>query len=592
MAGGQSCTYIGTEYERPFQGQTKKLAAKVEYFDIEAIMELLDRLIKDYNSWTFEQQEDWSEDEKQELKRLMLTAFTTFRSLFCDRIEFESPRAAEDFLRDSYHGSGEDALASFGEWCEELLEEKEADEDDHIEYLDADTQNELLAQLNPLVSGTSRFEAPALWPLVRKVRIGIEGPRILEYIVLVDLPGLDDTNQIRVNTSYDTMRSCDTIWVVTKIARAITDTTVDYLLMRYGRSFKMVVICTGTDENIDPGLATHLESEGQSIGDHWTLLGREKHLRKLLKRLPKNIKTREMKLDGRGKRRGSKKQKPLTEKAKINFNMKIAQLEAEQKSAEEDLPGVAQERFELLVDARNSNTIRRLQIEKDGHLAHGETLEVFCVSNLHYDALKGARVINGPRLSAKMTGVPGLRSYILESASPVILQTMEDYINHKFTVFMKGLAMWAKAHSIEGSEKLLEAVRAPQDEVRRFMLAYHDKLMETVEEINIRPLADAQSELISSAVNHVNVKKQWAWSTMRAFIRKDGNHKTSVAPQQSWNEQFLEGANKIFREQWEEFNKKQTELGAELKAHLLSLILDLAETIKGTLLNPVDTAMC
>jgi len=190
MAGGQSCTYVGTEYEQPFPGQAKKLAARVEYFDIDAIRELLSRLLQDYNTWNFEQEDDWDDEEKQELNRKSKTAFSTFRSLFCDKTEFESPRAATEFLEQAFKNSEEtDALSVLGVWCEDLLEEKEADEEDHTEYLDAHSQEELLEQLDPLVSANSRYTEPTLWPLVKKVRIGIEGPRILKYVTLVDLPG-------------------------------------------------------------------------------------------------------------------------------------------------------------------------------------------------------------------------------------------------------------------------------------------------------------------------------------------------------------------------------------------------------------------
>lgn len=170
MAGGQSCTYVGTEYEGPFAGQKKPLAAKVEYFDLDSIEALLRRLIDDYNTWNFRRPPDCDAEEAQELSRLSTTALNTFRSLFCDREECESPRALGEFLHDSFTDEGTNALSTMLEWCEELLDEKQTDDDERIEHLDAHTQRELLAQLDPLVSSSSRFEMPALWPLVKKVR--------------------------------------------------------------------------------------------------------------------------------------------------------------------------------------------------------------------------------------------------------------------------------------------------------------------------------------------------------------------------------------------------------------------------------------
>ena len=383
------------------------------------------------------------------------------------------------------------------------------------------------------------------------------------------------------------MRSCDAIWVVAKIDRAITETSVDSLLMRFGKSYKMVMICTGTDDNIDAGLALHLENEGQSVGNHDELLIRERELRKLVKRLPKKMETRQAKLEGRNKtkekKKKKKKAKPLTDNAKAKLRAQITQFEADLKVAEAALPMTAQERFELLVDARNANTIRRLKEEKSDHLSPGKELDVFCVSNLHYAALKGARVINGPRLSAEMTGVPALRSYVLDCTAPDLLQAMDDYINHKFTIFMKGLAMWAKSYSVEGSEQLLDAIKKPQGEAQNVVDGFVDRLMAAAEELVIKPIEVGQAELVAAAGDIVEKKlRGWYWSTIRAFIRRDGNHRTSVVPQQSWNEQFLEAANKLTRESWENFAEREKELAKELKEGLLMLVRKVSTTINST----------
>ena len=508
MAAGQSCTHVGTEYECPFPGQTKKLAARVEYFDISEINDLLRRLLKDYNAWYCDRPEEMDEDEEQELKRLAMTAFDTMRALFCDKIEMMSPGAGHEFLRAANGNSSPDVFSMFSAWCTELLEEKEADEDDHIEYLDAESQHKLLEQLEPLVFCTSRLDEPSLWPLVKKVRIGITGPRILDYVTLVDLPGLDDTNKVRVDASLDMMRSCDSIWVVTKIDRAITDTTVDSLLSRYGKLYKMMVICTGIDDNMDPGLAGHLQSEGQSVGDYERLRAREKELMKAVKRAPKMIETRKAKLEGRNKVRNESKRRPLTDAMKAKLHAQLRELESKMQSMEAELPGVARERYVTLVDARNAFTIRRLKDEKSEYVESGKALKVFCVSNVHYSALKGARQINGPRLDADMTGIPALRYHVLESAAPNILKTMQDYIDHRFTVFMKGLAMWAKSYSIEGSVELLEAVEEPQERINDLVDTYREDLGSGVNTIVTEPVTEDLSDLAEKASAAVESKKR------------------------------------------------------------------------------------
>ncbi|KAH9845227.1 hypothetical protein Tdes44962_MAKER01237 [Teratosphaeria destructans] len=593
MAAGQSCTYVGTEYESPFPDQTKAFAAQVEYFDIDRIRDLLSRLLVDYNTFNFQLPEDCDQDEKQELSRLSKTAFSTFRSLFCDRAEFESPRAAQEHLETLFRedeDNGLEALDLMVEWCEDLLEEDEDVEGGHIQslYLEADTQDELLEQLEPLVSSTSRYEDPALWPLVRKVRVGLERPRILKHITLVDLPGLDDINKIRVDTSIEIMRDCDTIWVVTKIDRAITETMVDSLVMRFGKSYKMMIICTGIDDNIDDkGLAEHLVDEGQSIGDHETLLVREKELFKRVRGLARKIMTRKDKLEGHTAAK-KKAKRPLTETTKEKLRGDILQLQEKLKATEQEHRDVAQQRFELLVDARNANAMRRLKAEKTDQLTPGTTLEVFCVSNLHYLALKGAKTINGPRLDAEATGVPALRAYILKSAAPAQFAALENYIGHKFTTFMKGLAMWARSYSVQGAAQLLKAVKKPQGMAQDIVNNYVEELTNASTALVIAPLMAAQQDLIKGAFEVLDEKQKWHWSTMRAFIRRDGTHRTSVVPKQCWNEQFLEAANKLNRQNLGHLTQEKDKLGVKMKTQLSDLVRTIAAVVKN---DPASTVL-
>lgn len=42
-------------------------------------------------------------------------------------------------------------------------------------------------------------------------------------VVLVDLPGLQDANLARVKVTQDYLMKCDSIFIVSKISRAITD---------------------------------------------------------------------------------------------------------------------------------------------------------------------------------------------------------------------------------------------------------------------------------------------------------------------------------------------------------------------------------
>jgi len=62
------------------------------------------------------------------------------------------------------------------------------------------------------------------------------------------------------------MWSLENFWIAIKINRVITETTVDFLFMDQRYSFKIGVICTCADENMDTSLVIHLEDEDRALG--------------------------------------------------------------------------------------------------------------------------------------------------------------------------------------------------------------------------------------------------------------------------------------------------------------------------------------
>ncbi|KDQ17601.1 hypothetical protein BOTBODRAFT_64068 [Botryobasidium botryosum FD-172 SS1] len=78
-------------------------------------------------------------------------------------------------------------------------------------------------------------DGPALWPLIRQVKVRCSSQALSTGAVLVDLPGVADANVARSNIAKDYMENCDFIWIVTPVTRAIDDQVAKDLL---GRAFK------------------------------------------------------------------------------------------------------------------------------------------------------------------------------------------------------------------------------------------------------------------------------------------------------------------------------------------------------------------
>lgn len=104
----------------------------------------------------------------------------------------------------------------------------------------------------------SKPREPSLWPLIRVVRIFTKSS-IFEKngAVLVDLPGVQDSNMARAHVAEKYMQQCSALWVVAPITRAVNDKTAKDLL---GKSFKrqlhmdgslknLTFVCSKTDDN-------------------------------------------------------------------------------------------------------------------------------------------------------------------------------------------------------------------------------------------------------------------------------------------------------------------------------------------------------
>ena len=81
----------------------------------------------------------------------------------------------------------------------------------------------------------------AMWPLVKLVKVMTKAP-ILRTVSFIDLPGLGDSCQARTAVTMRILGSCDQIWIVSDITRAVTDQTASELL---NKSFQQQLLAGG-----------------------------------------------------------------------------------------------------------------------------------------------------------------------------------------------------------------------------------------------------------------------------------------------------------------------------------------------------------
>lgn len=111
----------------------------------------------------------------------------------------------------------------------------------------------------------------AFWPLIKVVKIYAKASALSTGAVIVDLPGVHDSNAARAAVAQGYMKQCTGLWIVAPITRAVDDKAAKTLLgdsskmqLKYDGGFSCVTfICSKTDNiSITKAIDT-LELEGQ-----------------------------------------------------------------------------------------------------------------------------------------------------------------------------------------------------------------------------------------------------------------------------------------------------------------------------------------
>ncbi len=110
------------------------------------------------------------------------------------------------------------------------------------------SENEFRRQLKEFTSG-----AKPLHCLVRAIEITSPAPILDEGVLLIDTPGLDDTERFRVSLTEKTVEDVDAVLFLTKSGVAYSQSEKDFLLslLRKGTVKQLIVVITQVDQTYD-----------------------------------------------------------------------------------------------------------------------------------------------------------------------------------------------------------------------------------------------------------------------------------------------------------------------------------------------------
>jgi hypothetical protein len=159
---------VPTEYHDAFPNQKEDFAASVHYIKPNQIRKMLSETLKDYNTYAFEQDEEWDEDTRTTAKKANENAFKVLLTLFNNLPDFKTKAGAKAHLKSSYDKCNGPLLDGLVQDCEHKL--KYTAGKDYSEYHEAISLGGLRKLIDPLMTSTGDSKKPSLWPLTRQVR--------------------------------------------------------------------------------------------------------------------------------------------------------------------------------------------------------------------------------------------------------------------------------------------------------------------------------------------------------------------------------------------------------------------------------------
>lgn len=321
-----------------------------------------------------------------------LTAIRTILALFCDKPECSSEEAVVNFVREASSENDKNLTRKMLFWAWALLKRYVTAEDGLVSVIESATPEDLLQQLRRYTFDNNDDEdderEASPWPLIKKITFGLDSPLLNDGVILVDLPGVHDTNGTRRRTVLKALAECTHYLIVAQISRARDDETVTkYFNEGHTRkgSGRVIAAITNTDR-IDNSMSARTTNavESRDIDDI-----REKVLR--ISGELDNLKA---------------KRKTATKAERLEIYEREEQLQLELCEAE-----AAEESYKIMI--RNKRVIKELKRSYQYLTGDQRPLALFCVSNRIYERYQmGYEKSELPVLSLEDTQVPALRQHL------------------------------------------------------------------------------------------------------------------------------------------------------------------------------------
>jgi hypothetical protein len=221
------------------------------------------------------------------------------------------------------------------------------------------------------------------------------------------------------------------------------------------------------------------------------------------------------------------------------------------------------------IDARSAYVREALRTSCVKKHPSAPLLKIHCISNKTYEA--AAKVNNEDMV--KNSGIPVLRKFCYSKAAQAQLGIATHYLRTTLSGLLASCENWAESRLVERNS--LDVFQENSGKIMYMLKGLKADTKGTFEESKLRIKSIIDDQLLQyfhtrgaywvrRAIEKVEEYGKWRYSQWKAFIVKEGNHMTPKIPKTNWNRDF----------QWlmvQELNEGWTMLEEEIRDTMQAL---------------------
>ncbi|KIX92369.1 uncharacterized protein Z520_11977 [Fonsecaea multimorphosa CBS 102226] len=487
---GTACTSVVTEFRQKDGRHASQITLEVEYYTEAEIEELLADLVGNFRKVELLPKAPSTEDEealprnRQHSENQSKEAWSALQAAFGHHELF-----GRSFLLDQTEGAFDRIVSQLNQWTQLLQWPEEAKDGRYS--ISVDDEDECAENI-------SLFMQDKFWPFTKIMRIFIDSDILRSGIVLTDLPGRSDTNTARIKAGQMYLTTCDCVFILSNISRAVTDdslkSSVYELLaqempleweMNRGERLQVIVICTKTDEiNIPANKRAFIPDNSPEF-------------RSCIQELEK-------------------------EKKQTDDEKKKKSLQTQIKS--------------LLIKARNNNV--RSKLRRSYQLENPNSqLNVFCVSSKMYN--KSVNKDGADRM-LELSGIPLLRLFCRSLNRLDRREEISNFIRSDLRGLLNTVDLLSSTiiSQMDG-ETAAEVWKDAQEKIDYIIISAEDETKEQC----LKTLADYFERRTTiwkqAALQQFQKWLSWHWTQFDAFCLHYGDYETKKIKRTNWNRDII-----------------------------------------------------